>query len=119
MKLEHKKEQVLPLGKFLIRLGRYTFFVIILLGISLGIGIVGYMHYGHLSLLDGFYMASMILTGMGPTVEMTDDGAKIFSSLYALYSGVAFLSSTAVFFTPIVHRLMHVLHVDDVENNAH
>jgi hypothetical protein len=58
-------------------------------------------------------MACMILTGMGPVAEMKTGGAKIFSSLFALYSGVAFLSITAVFFAPIVHRLLHILHVED------
>ena len=62
-------------------------------------------------------MASMILTGMGPVVEMKTENAKIFSSLYALYSGVAFLSITAVFFAPIIHRLLHILHVEDETNS--
>lgn len=57
-------------------------------------------------------MSSMILTGMGPVAEMQDDSAKLFSSFYALYSGVAFLSITAVFFAPIIHRLLHILQVD-------
>jgi len=57
-------------------------------------------------------MACMILTGMGPVVEMTSSSAKLFSSIYALYSGVAFLSITAVFFAPIIHRLLHILHVE-------
>jgi hypothetical protein len=52
---------------------------------------------------------------MGPVEEMRTTGAKIFDSVYALYSGVAFLSITAVFFAPIVHRIMHILHVDKVE----
>jgi len=39
--------------------------------------------------------------------------AKIFSSFYALYSGVAFLSITAIFFAPIIHRLLHILHVEE------
>jgi hypothetical protein len=54
----------------------------------------------------------MILTGMGPVVEMTSSSAKLFSSIYALYSGIAFLSITAVFFAPIIHRLLHILHVE-------
>jgi hypothetical protein len=54
----------------------------------------------------------MILTGMGPVAEMTTPPAKIFSSFYALYSGVAFLSITAVFFAPIIHRLLHILHIE-------
>jgi hypothetical protein len=44
---------------------------------------------------------------------MTTTNAKLFSSFYALYSGVAFLSITAVFFAPIIHRLLHILHVED------
>jgi hypothetical protein len=55
------------------------------------------------------------LTGMGPVVEMTTTAAKIFSSLYALYSGVAFLSITAVFFAPLIHRLLHILNVEDTD----
>jgi hypothetical protein len=39
--------------------------------------------------------------------------AKIFSSFYALYSGIAFLSITAVFFAPLIHRLLHILHVEE------
>jgi hypothetical protein len=55
----------------------------------------------------------MILTGMGPVIEMKTFGAKLFSSIFALYSGIAFLSITAVFFAPIVHRIMHILHVEE------
>lgn len=60
-------------------------------------------------------MSCMILTGMGPVSEMKTDGAKIFSSIFALYSGIAFLSITAVFFAPIVHRILHILHVGEDE----
>jgi len=60
-------------------------------------------------------MACMILTGMDPVSEMTTDNAKLFSSFYALYSGVAFLSITAVFFSPLIHRLLHILHVKKEE----
>ena len=79
-------------------------------------GTVGYRHFGEVGWLDSFHMACMILTGMGPVVEMKSTAAKVFSSCYALYSGVAFLSITAVFFAPIVHRLLHILHVEEEEN---
>jgi hypothetical protein len=76
------------------------------------LGAIGYHYFGNISWLDSIHMACMILTGMGPVVEMTTPSAKIFSSIYALYSGVAFLSITAVFFAPIIHRLLHILHVE-------
>ncbi len=111
-KLEHRKQRVISLPQFLIRLGNYVLFSLILVAFSLGIGILGYHYLGHLSLLDSFHMSCMILTGMGPVAEMTTSAAKIFSSVYALYSGVAFLSIAAVFFAPIIHRFLHILHVE-------
>jgi hypothetical protein len=77
------------------------------------LGVIGYHYVGKLNFLDSFQMSCMILTGMGPVSEMTSPGAKIFSSLYALYSGVAFLSVTAVFLAPIIHRILHMLHVEN------
>jgi len=76
-------------------------------------GTIGYHFVGELTWLDSFHMSCMILTGMGPVIEMKTAGAKIFSSFFALYSGVAFLSITAVFFAPIVHRFLHILHVEE------
>jgi hypothetical protein len=113
MYLENKKQKLAPFNLFIKRLLRYGFFAIILIAFSLGIGTVGYYYYGHLSWLDSFYMSSMILTGMGPSAEMHDGAAKIFSSIYALYSGIAFLTISAVFFAPIVHRFLHKIHVDE------
>lgn len=116
MKLENRKQKVTPLPHFLFRLGRYGLFALGLIVFSVLLGTLGYHHFGQISWLDSFHMACMILTGMGPVVEMTSPSAKIFSSLYALYSGVAFLSITAVFFAPIIHRLLHILHVERDNN---
>jgi len=111
MKLEHRKQRVLPVTEFLARLGRYFLFAFVLIGISVVVGVIGYHQVAQLNWIDSFYMSCMILTGMGPVAEMTTDKAKLFSSFYALYSGVAFLSITAVIFAPIIHRLLHILHV--------
>ena len=86
--------------------------------ISVFAGTIGYHHFGQLRWLDSFHMSCMILTGMGPVVEMKTAGAKLFSSFFALYSGVAFLSITAVFFAPIVHRILHILHVETIEDET-
>ncbi len=116
-KLEHRKQKVLPFSKFLLRLAGFGLFSFLLIVFSAGIGTLGYYHFGLLNWLDSFYMSCMILTGMGPVIEMKTEAAKIFSSFYALYSGVAFLSVIAIFFAPIVHRLLHILHVEEPEEN--
>ena len=113
LKLENRTQPVVPLGHFFARLYRYFLFCLALILFSLVIGEFGYHYLGHLGWLDSFHMSSMILTGMGPVAEMTSRSAKLFSSFYALYSGIAFLSITAVFFAPIFHRVLHILHVED------
>lgn len=116
MKLEHRRDKVIPLKRFMVRLLRYSVFAGVLILFSVCLGVMGYHFLGHLGWLDSFHMACMILTGMGPVAEMNTSAAKLFSSFYALYSGVAFLSITAVFFAPIVHRLLHILHVEETES---
>jgi hypothetical protein len=112
MKLEHRSQKVLPLSQFVGRLVRYALFALFLIIFSIGIGVIGYHYLAGLGWLDSFHMACLILTGMGPTTDMKTDGAKVFSSLYAIYSGVAFLTIAAVFFAPVIHRLLHLLHVE-------
>jgi hypothetical protein len=115
MKLEHRKQKVATLNHFLIRMGRYALFACILVFVSVTGGTLGYHLLGNINWLDSFHMACMILTGMGPVAEMTSPAAKLFSSFYALYSGIAFLSITAVFFAPVIHRILHILHVEEDE----
>lgn len=83
-----------------------------IISVSLGIGVFGYRYFFNISWIDSLVNASMILTGMGPVDRAETDGAKIFSSIYAIYSGVAFLTSVAVIFSPLVHRFLHQFHID-------
>lgn len=113
MEFEHHSQPVLPFGQFIKRIIRYTFFAFILLGVSLGIGVAGYHYINDLPWIDALLNASMILTGMGPIDPMKNDDAKLFASFYSIFSGVVFLSTVAVFLSPIVHRFLHKLHVDE------
>ena len=112
MKLEHRSQELVPLSRFLIRFFRYALFGCSLIAFSVIMGTAGYYYLAELNWLDSFYMSCMILTGMGPTAEMKTESAKIFSSFYALYSGIAFLSLTAVILAPVIHRVLHILHLE-------
>jgi hypothetical protein len=83
-----------------------------LIGGSLFLGVVGYHVFAGLTWIDSLLNASMILTGMGPVDRLTGTGAKLFASGYALFSGVAFLSSVGVLVAPVVHRFLHRFHLD-------
>ena len=117
MKLENRKQKVVPLKRFYIRLGCYSIFSFSLIFFSIGIGTLGYHFTAALSWLDSFHMTCMILTGMGPVAEMRSTHAILFSSFYALYSGVAFVSITAIFLAPIANRLLHILHVESTKTS--
>jgi hypothetical protein len=86
MRLENRKQEIAPFPHFLFRLGMYGLFALGLILFSVLVGTFGYHYFAHISWIDSFYMACMILTGMGPIAEMNTTSAKIFSAVYALYS---------------------------------
>ena len=85
---------------------------------SLGVGVVGYHAIAGLGWVDALLNASMILTGMGPVAELRTDGAKIFASIYAIFSGIAFVSIVAVLMAPLVHRFLHRFHLEISDHDA-
>jgi hypothetical protein len=97
---------------------RYSIVAIVLLLLSLLIGMVGYHHFARITWVDAFYNASMILTGMGPALDIDmlpiecRDSVKIFAGLYALYSGVVFLAASGLVLSPLLHRFFHRMHIE-------
>jgi hypothetical protein len=110
---ESYRQPMITRRAYLIRQARSILFASGLLGLSLALGIAGYMAFDQLSLVDAFLNASMILGGMGPVAPLTNDTAKWFAGLYALYSGIIFLVAVGVIAAPAYHRFLHRLHLDD------
>ena len=110
---EKKHEPLLPPAAFVFRMGCSFGMALLIVAASLLMGSVGYHHFANLSWIDALLNAAMILTGMGPVDVMTTTGGKLFATLYALYSGVAFLTIMAVVLAPLVHRLLHKFHLDE------
>jgi hypothetical protein len=108
---EHRRQPVLSRGAFVLRQLKFILYAALFVGVSLGVGTWGYMHFARQAAVDAFLNASMILSGMGPLGDLPNDGAKLFASFYALYSGVALLTVVAAVLAPIVHRFLHTLHV--------
>ena len=82
--------------------------------ISLGLilGILGYHWAAGLSWLDALVEASMILSGMGPISPLSTTSAKIFASLYALFSGLIFVIAMGIVLSPLVYTLLSQLQVN-------
>src|SRR5262245_37952692 len=107
---ETKHQHLLSRAAFLRRVLWHLFAAVATLLISLAIGIFGYHHFEHLSTIDAFLNASMLLGGMGPVELPHTEPGKIFAALYALYSGVIFLLASTILVAPFLHRLLHRLH---------
>ena len=110
---ESRYEPILPARVFFHRLLKCLGLVLIIVVIALSIGIAGYHFVAGLPWIDALLNASMILTGMGPVDEMKTNAAKIFASMYALFSGVVFISMMGLLLSPIAHRVLHKFHVSD------
>jgi len=84
-----------------------------LIAASLAVGMLGYWLLGGLAPVDAFLNAAMILGGMGPVDTLTNDAAKIFAGIYALYSGVTLVAVATFILAPVVHRFLHRLHLEN------
>lgn len=110
---EHRKKPLAPLPVYHKRLMYSLLYMLVILVLALGIGIVGYRFTCGYSWIDSLLNASMILGGMGPMNPITSNGGKIFASFYAIFCGVTLLTSIGVLFTPVLHRLYHRFHLEE------
>jgi hypothetical protein len=113
MPFEHHRQPLASRDRFARRLLKFAGYGLAFLTISLLLGVAGYHWIGGLAWVDALLDASMILAGMGPVSSMPDATAKIFASAYAVFSGVAFLTTFSILIAPILHRVLHQLHLNE------
>jgi len=116
---EHKKQQLAPIRVYRKRLQINALIAFVILIFSLFIGMLGYkLTIPEFDWYDSLLNASMILSGMGPVVDnniVLTKAAKVFASIYAIFSGVTFLTTFGIFLTPVLHRFFHKLHLEETE----
>ena len=109
---EHKKQPLAPRHVFVKRMLVNFIYMFFFLGICLCIGTLGYHYLVPANWPDAFHNACMILSGPVITEIKTTDGI-LFSSFYALFSGVAFITNIGFLMAPAVHRFFHKLHIEE------
>lgn len=118
MPWEHRSEPLAPSHVFAGRMARQILLVAAIVAVALVIGTIGYMLVSkgteNLGLVDSFLEASMLLSGAGPlyTERTSSDSLKLFSSVYALFGTLVVVSSVGILASPIVHRVLHRLHLE-------
>ena len=107
---ERRHEPILPPALFLVRMLRHSAGAFLLILASLAVGIAGYVVFEHLSWLDAFLNAAMLLGGMGPIHNPQTWAGKLFAGLYALYCGLVVIVTMGVVLAPLLHRALHKFH---------
>jgi hypothetical protein len=114
---ENIKKSLAPKKIFYRRIWNNALFATVIMGICLLIGVLGYkINNPQFDWYDSLLNASMILSGMGPMIDASIvllNKAKVFASFYALFSGVAFISTIGILIAPLAHRFFHRLHLED------
>lgn len=118
---EHKRQKLAPVKIYYQRLWKNVLFGMVVMLFCLIIGVLGYKFtIPEFDWYDSLLNASMILSGMGPMIDSSiklTATAKVFASLYALFSGVAFISTIGILIAPVAHRFFHKLHLEDTSSD--
>jgi ABC-type phosphate transport system permease subunit len=110
---EHKSQRLLPRRLFYKRVLKNILLASLILLFCLIIGVVGFSLTAKASWIDAFHNSAMLLSGMGPILQnYPGTGAKLFSSFYALFGGIVFITNIGVILAPVMHRVFHRLHLE-------
>ena len=109
---EHRQAPLLPRREYYHRLARHSLIALGLLVTGLLIGMGGYHFIEGLPWIDAFANAAMILSGMGPLDPIKTAAGRLFAGVYAIFSGVAFLTIVGILLAPVVHRSLHKFHLE-------
>lgn len=109
---EHGGQPLLSRRRFAHRMWQHFLVAVALITVSLLVGMVGYHWLAAMSWIDSFLNAAMLMGGMGPVGDITTVSGKLFAGVYALYAGLVLIASAAVLLTPVLHRVMHRIHLE-------
>jgi hypothetical protein len=110
---ERRHQKIASRSTFVKRMIAHIAAAALLSAAALFLGVSGYHWIAGLGWVDSLLEASMILGGMGPVNPLTTTGAKLFSSGYALFSGLMFIALMGIVLSPVIHRLLHKFHADE------
>lgn len=113
--MEHRSEPLLSRRQFARRLARVFAITLGIVAVSAGAGTFGYRFFFDLPWSEAFHRACLVLGEQhhGQVPEST--GGRIFDSLYVMYARLVFFSILALLTLPLLHRLLHRLHLDPPE----
>lgn len=108
---EHYRQPLLSPREFLVRMLQHGGWALLLLGISMTVGVLGFHFFSNQLWIDALLNSAMLLGGMGPIGDMGPTAGKLFATFFAIYSGLVFIAASGILFTPVFHRVIHKFHL--------
>ncbi len=109
---EHYKQPLLSSQGFMLRMLRCAGTSLIVLSGTITIGTLAFHYLEDLAWIDAFLNSVLIMTGLGTVSIINTAAGKIFTSIYAIFSSIAFFAVIVILVAPILHRLLHHFHLD-------
>lgn len=106
---ENRDDPPISRSKFYRRLVIHFEISILVVFISLGIGIIGFIYIEESLWQDALLHSSILLSGLGLAEVPESSLGKIFVSIYGLYADLIFLIVAGIIIAPAIHRLLHKL----------
>ena len=116
---ENKRQPLASRRTYYSRIIRNFIWTLIIISVSLGFGTVGFyltrdtLCGQPVKWIDALHNAAMLLSGMGPILTCYTTLGKWFSTFYALFSGVVFITNVGFVLSPAIHRFYHKLHLEE------
>lgn len=108
-------EPMLSPREFALRLLRHVAIAQVFVAFSMLVGMLGYRITEGLGWIDGFLESAMLLGGMGPVHAPVTEAGKLFAGFFALYAGLLFIAVGGFVLAPVLHRVLHRLHLDETD----
>ena len=112
---EHRSEPLLSRLDFSWRLLRTFLVTSLIVIISVLGGTLGCNLFLGFPLSDSFHHACLILGEHSPERQPDTTSGKIFVGLYVMYARLVFLTVVALLVLPMLHRILHTLHLDTTD----
>lgn len=109
---ERYRQPMLPPRKFLLRMARSAIASLIMLVLTIVLGMLAFHAVEGYSWIDSFLNSVLIMTGVGTVGTINSNSGKLLTGIYSIISTLIFFAILAIIFTPLLHRLLHRLHLD-------
>ncbi|MBI1621750.1 hypothetical protein [Aquamicrobium zhengzhouense] len=109
---EPSSSRLISFERFVWRVGKHVGCVVAIMALSVLAGSAGFALIEGYSFDEAILSAAHILAGLGLIQFPETYAGRLFAAMFGLYANLFFLAAFSVIFAPIVHRILHKLHLD-------